>query len=94
MLFLPMLEEALGGDLAGLPADGQVVGLDAGRPGAGHAGVDVDDRDLGRDLGHHLLLTLDARGVDDQHVRALGDHRLHLVHLDDRVLVGGLEQAA
>ncbi len=22
----------------------------------------------------------------------LGDHRLHLVHLDDRVLVGGLEQ--
>lgn len=58
----------------------------------GNAGVDVGDGDLGRDVGHHLLLVLDAGGVDDQYVGGLGDHGLHLVHLDDRILVGGLEQ--
>ena len=89
---LAHVEESFRGDLARLAADLQVVGLDAGRAGAGNTGVDVDDGDLGGDLGHHLLLTLDAGGVDHQHVSALRHHRLHLVHLDDRILVGGLEE--
>jgi hypothetical protein len=37
-------------------------------------------------------LALDARGVDHQNITTLGDHRLHLVHLDDRVFVRALEQ--
>jgi hypothetical protein len=87
-----LMLDLLRGDLAGLPADGEVVGLHTRCPRAGHACIDVDDRDLGPDLGHHRLLPLDARGIDDEDVATLGDHRLHLVHLDDWVFVRALEQ--